>query len=148
MKKICEHCGAESAPGMYKRWHGDNCKQKPSTNQSQNNDTQCHVDEKVELPGYEKPESLLPKGEKRMSTFVEVVSAEKNCQIIINLDHVTEIVPLAAGGCIVTLLSSTGKYDLKVKDDYGQFRQFAMQTVSAEDIERQVKALIPDIARM
>ena len=83
-----------------------------------------------------------------MSTFVEVVSAEKNCEIIINLDHVTEIVPLTAGGCIITLLSSTGKYDLKVKDSYALFRQFAMQTVSAEDIERQVQRMIPDISTL
>ena len=83
-----------------------------------------------------------------MSTFVEVVSAEKNCEIIINLDHVVEIVPLTAGGCILSLASSSGKYDLKVKDSYALFRQFAMQTVSAEDIERQVQRLIPDIARM
>jgi len=141
MKKICEHCGAESAPGMHKRWHGDNCKQKPSTNQS-------HVDEKIELPGYDNPGSLLPKGEKKMSTFVEVVSAEKNCQIIVNLDHVVEITPLASGGCILSMANEGSKYEIKVKDDYGQFRQFAMQTVSSEDIERQVKALIPDITRM
>ena len=143
MKIICEHCGAESAPGMHKRWHGDNCKQKPSTNQS-------HVDEKIELPiGEDWPkESLLPKGEKKMSTFVEVVSAEKNCQIIINLDHVTEITPLAVGGCILTVLAEGTKHEIKVKDNYGQFRQFAMQTVSSEDIERQIQRLIPDIARM
>lgn len=143
MKIICEHCGAESSPGMHKRWHGDNCKQKPSTNQ-------CHVEEKISLPVDENwpKESLLPKGEKKMSTFVEVISADKNCEIIINLDHVTEIVPLSAGGCIITLSSSTGKYDLKVKDSYALFRQFAMQTVSAEDIERQVQRMIPNIATM
>lgn len=146
MKKICEHCGAESAPGMHKRWHGDNCKQKLSTNQS-------HVrqdDENIKLPADENwPQGdLLPKGEKKMSTFVEVVSADKDCQVIINLDHVVEITPLAVGGCILTLFGEGTKYEIKVKDDYGQFRQFAMQTVSAEDIERQVKALIPDITRM
>jgi len=27
MKKLCEHCGKESSVGMYKRWHGDRCKQ-------------------------------------------------------------------------------------------------------------------------
>jgi hypothetical protein len=26
MKKTCEHCGKISSVGMYKRWHGDNCK--------------------------------------------------------------------------------------------------------------------------
>jgi len=28
MKKTCEHCGKESSIGMYKRWHGTNCKGK------------------------------------------------------------------------------------------------------------------------
>jgi len=27
MKKLCEYCGKESSVGMYKRWHGDRCKQ-------------------------------------------------------------------------------------------------------------------------
>ena len=141
MKKICEHCGAESAPGMHKRWHGDNCKQKPSSNQ-------CHVDEESNIPYTENPKSLLSNGENKMSTFVEVVSADKECQMIVNLDHVSEIIPLAMGGCIVTLNYGGAKTELKVKDDYGQFRQFAMQTVSSEDIERHVKKLIGDPARL
>lgn len=141
MKKICEHCGAESAPGMHKRWHGDNCKQKPSS-------TQCHVDEESDIPYTENPKSLLSNGENKMSTFVEVVSADKECQMIINLDHVSEIIPLAMGGCIVTLNYGGAKTELKVKDDYGQFRQFAMQTVSSEDIERHVKQLIGDTSRL
>ena len=141
MKKICEHCGAESAPGMHKRWHGDNCKQKPSSNQ-------CHVDEESNIPYTENPKSLLSNGENKMSTFVEVVSADKDCQMIVNLDHVSEIIPLAMGGCIVTLNYGGAKTELKVKDDYGQFRQFAMQTVSSEDIERHVKQLIGDPARL
>lgn len=148
MKKICEHCGAESAPGMHKRWHGDNCKQKPSTNQSQNDDYQCHVDEESDIPTIKNPKSLLSNGENKMSTFVEVVSADKDCQMIINLDHVSEIIPLAVGGCIVTLNYGGAKTELKVKDDYGQFRQFAMQTVSSEDIERHIKKLVADTARL
>ena len=141
MKVTCEHCGAQSAPGMHKRWHGENCKQKPSS-------SQCHIDEESNIPSIKNPKSLLPVGEKKMSTFVEVVSADKDCQIIINLDHVSEIIPLAMGGCIVTLNYGGAKTELKVKDDYGQFRQFAMQTVSSEDIERHVKKLIGDTARM
>ena len=134
MKKICEHCGAESAPGMHKRWHGDNCKQKPSSNQSR-------VGDETNIPSIKNPKSLLPVGEKKMSTFVEVVSADKECQMIVNLDHVSEIIPLAMGGCIVTLNYGGAKTELKVKDDYGQFRQFAMQTVSSEDIAKKVKKL-------
>ena len=29
-KKTCEHCGKTVSVGMYKRWHGDNCKKKDS----------------------------------------------------------------------------------------------------------------------
>jgi len=29
-KKSCEHCGKTASIGMYKRWHGDNCKQRES----------------------------------------------------------------------------------------------------------------------
>ena len=29
-KKTCEHCGKTASVGMYKRWHGDNCKVKIS----------------------------------------------------------------------------------------------------------------------
>lgn len=29
MKKTCGHCGKEASVGMFTRWHGDNCKQKP-----------------------------------------------------------------------------------------------------------------------
>ena len=140
-KIICEHCGAESAPNMHKRWHGQNCKSKPSENR-------CHVNDVVKLPSNENVKGLLPKGEKKMSTFVEVVSADKGCQVIINLDHVVEITPLAVGGCVLTMFGEGTKYEIKVKDDYGQFRQFAMQTVSSEDIERQIQRMIPDITRM
>jgi hypothetical protein len=28
IKKTCAHCGKSSSVGMYKRWHGDNCKRK------------------------------------------------------------------------------------------------------------------------
>ena len=27
-KKTCEHCGKTASVGMYKRWHGDNCKER------------------------------------------------------------------------------------------------------------------------
>ena len=137
MKMICEHCGAESSAGMHKRWHGDNCKQKPSTNQS-------HVEvvsEEIEVPVVEKTENLISKGENRMSTFIEVNSVEKGCQVIINLDHVVEITPLAAGGCVLFFTDGTGKYDIKVTDNYTMFRQFAMQTVSADDIARKIASL-------
>ena len=72
-----------------------------------------------------------------MSTFIEVDSVEKNCKVIINLDSVIEIAPLAAGGCALFFADSAavnGKSSYLVKDTYEQFKQFAMQTVTAESI--------------
>jgi len=74
-----------------------------------------------------------------MATFIEVQSVEKQCKVIINLDEVIEIAPLAAGGCALYFSDSAavgGKTAYKVKDEYPAFQQFAMQTVSAEDIAK------------
>jgi hypothetical protein len=74
-----------------------------------------------------------------MALFVEVNSIEKGCPVIINLDHIIEIAPLAAGGCALFTLDGAGmnsKNALKVSNSYDDFKQFAMQTVSAEDIEK------------
>lgn len=72
-----------------------------------------------------------------MSTFIEVDSVDKQCKVIINLDEVIEIAPLAAGGCALFFADSAatnGKSSYLVKDSYEQFKQFAMQTVTAESI--------------
>ena len=74
-----------------------------------------------------------------MSLFVEVNSIEKNCPVIINLDHIIEIAPLVTGGCALFTLDGAGmnsKNSMKVSNSYDEFKQFAMQTVSAEDIAR------------
>ena len=74
-----------------------------------------------------------------MALFVEVTSVEKNCVVIINLDHVLEIAPLKEGGCILYMSDGAGmnsRVGLKVEDSYELFKQFAMQTVTAEDIEK------------
>jgi hypothetical protein len=74
-----------------------------------------------------------------MSLFVEVNSIEKGCPVIINLDHIIEIAPLAAGGCALFTLDGAGmnsKNALKVSNSYNEFKQFAMQTVTAEDIAK------------
>lgn len=74
-----------------------------------------------------------------MSLFVEVTSTEKNCPVIINLDHIVEIAPLTAGGCALFMSDAAGvnaKSALRVKEEYSMFKQFAMQTVTAEDIAR------------
>ena len=74
-----------------------------------------------------------------MSLFVEVTSVEKGCPVIINLDHIVEIAPLVEGGCALFTADGAGmnsKSAMRVKENYDQFKQFAMQTVTAEDIER------------
>ena len=73
-----------------------------------------------------------------MSTFIEVKSLEKNCPVIINLDGVMEIAPLVGGGC--ALFTSQGTI-IKVSDNYEQFKQFAMETVSASDVAKRVAKL-------
>ena len=73
-----------------------------------------------------------------MSLFVEVFSTDKDCKVILNMDEVVEIAPMASGGCHLFL--SDGRI-YKVKDNYPMFQQFAMQTVSSEDIANRVKAL-------
>jgi len=77
-----------------------------------------------------------------MSLFLEVNSVDKGCKVIINLDEVIEIAPLAAGGCALFFGDATvGKSSYRVTDSYDSFKQFAMQTVSAEDIAKRVKVL-------
>jgi hypothetical protein len=73
-----------------------------------------------------------------MALFVEVESVDKGCKVILNMDEVTEIAPFNTGGCHLFL--NDGRI-YKVKDGYDQFKQFAMQTVSSEDIQARVKSL-------
>jgi len=79
-----------------------------------------------------------------MALFVEIDSVDKQCKVIINLDTVLEICPLKAGGCEISIQDSAsvgGKTSFKVKDNYDLFKQFAMQTVSADDVAKKVAAL-------
>jgi hypothetical protein len=86
--------------------------------------------------------------------FVEVNSLEKQCKVIINLEHVSEIAPLAAGGCAIFIPDGTGgAVALKVSDDYSVFKQFVLETVSADDIAKRfpktkVKDLSLDIPKL
>ena len=76
-----------------------------------------------------------------MSTFVEVFSVEKNCTVIINLDSILEIAPLSAGGCQIYFPDAAavgGKSSMKVRDSYSMFKQFALQTVTPEDIAKNI----------
>lgn len=68
-----------------------------------------------------------------MSLFVEVNSVDKQCKVIVNLDDVTEIAPLREGGCVLFLTSGV---TYKVTDSYELFKQFAMQTVTSDDIAK------------
>lgn len=125
-KRDCPHCGKLIGGGRGNlKTHIKKCKAKLGI-----------VDEPVEAKL-----KVIEEGENKMSTFVEVNSVDKGCPVIINLDQVVEIAPLAAGGCVLFLNDGTGKYDIKVNDSYELFRQFAMQTVSSEDIEKRIKAL-------
>jgi hypothetical protein len=81
-----------------------------------------------------------------MSLFVEVNSIEKGCPVIVNLDHIVEIAPLVEGGCALFMTDSAGmnsKMAMRVSDNYEQFKQFAMQTVTADDIA----ARFPKVAK-
>jgi hypothetical protein len=74
-----------------------------------------------------------------MSLFVEVDSVEKGCPVIINLDSIVEIAPLVEGGCILFISDGAGvnsRVGMKVTNSYEQFKQFAMQTVTPEDIAK------------
>ena len=80
-----------------------------------------------------------------MSLFVEVNSVEKGCPVIINLDLVVEIVPLAAGGCALFTADNAGvnsKSAMRVTNSYDEFKQFAIQPVSVEDVQRITSAAL------
>jgi len=82
-----------------------------------------------------------------MGLFVEVESVDKGCKVIVNLDEVLEIAPLAAGGCALFFADSAsvgGSKTYKVKDSYEQFSQFAIQPVSAEDIAKRFPSKKPN----
>lgn len=76
-------------------------------------------------------------GEKMI--FVEVNSIQpKMCKLIINLDYVLEIAPLVTGGCVLSIGAQEAgtSRTITVSDDYSAFKQFVMQTVTAEDITK------------
>ena len=73
-----------------------------------------------------------------MSLFVEVFSVDKSCKVILNMDEVIEVAPMTSGGCHLFL---TDGRIFKVSDNYPLFQQFAMQTVTEEDIAKRVKSL-------
>lgn len=70
--------------------------------------------------------------------FVEVTSVQKGCKVLINLEDVVEVAPLVTGGCVVyfNALEAGVTKTMNVTDSYAMFKQFAMQTVTAESIEK------------
>ena len=69
--------------------------------------------------------------------LIEVNSVEKGCPVIINLDSIVEIAPLATGGCALFTTDGAGmnsRSAMRVTNEYSEFKQFVMQTVSADDI--------------
>ena len=77
-----------------------------------------------------------------MSMFIEVQSVEKGCPVIINLDHVIEIAPRMNGTCEIKMSDDgVSRSVMTVKNDYSMFKQFVLQTVSAEDISKRIDAI-------
>jgi hypothetical protein len=77
-----------------------------------------------------------------MSTFIEVFSIEKNTKVIINLDTILEIAPLKEGGCNLFFPDAAavgGKNSMKVTDSYTLFKQFALETVTPDDIAARIQ---------
>lgn len=71
--------------------------------------------------------------------FVEVNSvAPKNCKLIINMNYVLEVAPLVSGGCVISMGAQEAgtSRTITVSDDYSEFKQFVLQTVTAESIEK------------
>lgn len=75
--------------------------------------------------------------------FVKVDSVEKGCPVIINLDHVVEIAPWAQGGCAIRFLAdgSGTIREVVVKNDFKEFEQFVLQTVTSDTVSKKVKEL-------
>lgn len=79
-----------------------------------------------------------------MSLFIEVNSIEKECKVIINLEHVVEVAPLASGGCAIFFndgASVNGVRSMKVKDSYSLFEQLVMTMVTPEVVSKKTKLL-------
>lgn len=78
-----------------------------------------------------------------MSTFVKVNSVEKGCPVIINLDHVVEIAPWVQGGCAIRFVAdgSGSVREIRVNNNFEEFNQFVLETVTSEHISKKVKEL-------
>ena len=71
--------------------------------------------------------------------FIEVDSLQpKQCKLIVNLESIVEIAPLVQGGCVLFFKSHEAGVTktITVSNEYSMFKQFVLQTVSAESIEK------------
>ena len=79
--------------------------------------------------------------------LIQVKSREKKCNVIINMDHVMEIAPLAGGGSEIRFVydgdvtSKTGYRAIQVDNDYKEFQQFVLETVDVETVSKKVAEL-------
>ena len=77
-----------------------------------------------------------------MGMFIEVQSAEKGCPVIINLDHVIEVAPLSVGGCEIKMSDDgVSRSVIRVENNYSEFKQFVMQTVTSEQIQQRIDSI-------
>jgi len=77
--------------------------------------------------------------------FVEVDSVDKGCKVVINLEKVIEIAPLRDGGCAIFFVKDPmvdpARLAMNVKNSYDEFKQFVVQTVTANDIARRIELM-------
>jgi hypothetical protein len=77
--------------------------------------------------------------------FVEVDSVEKSCKVIIDLEKVLEIAPLKDGGCALFFekdpMIDPARLAMNVKNNYDEFKQFVVQTVSVDDIAKRIESI-------
>ena len=78
-----------------------------------------------------------------MTYFVEVtptnhVGGEE--KVLINMDQVVKIYPALGVGENVILQTTVGEH-LRIKENYSQFKQFAVETVSSTDIAKKVSGM-------
>jgi hypothetical protein len=74
----------------------------------------------------------------------EVTSVEKDCKVLLNMDLVIEIAPLKSGQTAIFYSDNAavnGKTAIQVKESYEMFKQFAVHTVSSDDIAKKIATM-------
>jgi hypothetical protein len=79
--------------------------------------------------------------------LIKVKSREKQCEVIINLDHVIEITPLRDGGSAIRLVYDgdvtvkAGYREIFVDNKFSEFEQFVLETVTVDTVSKKVQEL-------